>query len=86
MELKPCPCCKQIAQISYGSEFNGYTALLFVVVLCSSCGLRTSRFYHSYDYGAMEDAENRAVKAWNRRVDDEDRIYGCNMAKTKDRR
>lgn len=61
--LKPCPFCGREARISYGND-NGD---LFVIAMCSSCGIRTPKFY--YKNGELSEGEMMVAKRWNRRVE-----------------
>ncbi len=69
MKIKPCPFCGKEARISYGND-NGE---LYVIAMCSSCGIRTPKFYYISNAQKCElsEAEYMVIKRWNRRVNDE---------------
>ena len=69
-EFKPCPYCG-------GADIDFYSAvtsnkrygkyLTIVYAKCTFCGARSRAFN---DFISMEEAEDLAIKAWNRRIDD----------------
>lgn len=59
-ELKPCPFCGYEAEISKG-RFDGKDTSY---VMCKKCAARGEFFFVSPKYASNE----RAIKAWNRRV------------------
>lgn len=62
-ELKPCPFCGGEAEISKG-RFDGKDTSY---VMCKKCEAWGEFFFVSPKYASNE----RAIKAWNRRVKDE---------------
>lgn len=63
MELKPCPFCGGIAQLSHTSCGGIYDT---TYVLCVGCGCKTKLFEISVTYAA----DDKAAEAWNRRAND----------------
>lgn len=77
-ELKSCPFCGGSSRISYGS----HEGELYVIAMCSSCGIRTPNFYYSSNHvkSELHDAEMMVAKRWNRRVEttqEESEINPC---------
>lgn len=65
-ELKPCPFCGGEAKVVHSSA---------VYVTCTECGCRTRQMNRRVRVESQKDEERRveelAVKAWNRRANDE---------------
>ena len=61
MELKPCPFCGGKAMIEESSVRKGYEA----VIVCTGCLVNMP----TITYDTQEDANNAAIEAWDRRVD-----------------
>ena len=63
-ELKPCPFC--------GNEGTLVTRYLnrgkMVAVLCQDCGA-SARAFLTEDYFIEDEAERKAIEAWNRRAE-----------------
>lgn len=69
-ELKPCPFCGGRAQISKHTVNDGQCHFQSGVVHCITCGCRTSEYIID-GYLGVENTIDDAVKAWNRRVDND---------------
>lgn len=65
-ELKPCPFCGGKAKLNYeriSGENKGYWAQ----VICTQCCGRSEGVWA----GSYKSAEQKEIKAWNRRIADE---------------
>ena len=70
LELKPCAFCGGEAQILLKSETTLFGEESFAIVFCTSCEIRTPKFYYCPERGERSIvAETAAAKHWNRRVD-----------------
>ena len=66
-ELKPCPFCG-------GKDIRLLTSMFDCDIWCSNCGasvFREARKTHNCIAENKKDAQTKAVRAWNRRVDNE---------------
>ena len=63
-ELKPCPFCGGEAHTAIKHGFGGRMAL----VICGNCEASGEAFY-AENYFIEEKATEKAIEAWNRRVD-----------------
>lgn len=73
-ELKPCPFCGGEAIIKAANKSYGFT----IWCQCSKCNARTEGYCPNTnkENDTMENIEKckeRAIEAWNRRANDEDR-------------
>ena len=73
-ELKPCPFCGGIAAIKHQDVYMSKA----IFVHCTKCKARVMEYFegvHGFGdakrYQTEEEATDKAIKAWNRRVGDD---------------
>ena len=76
-ELKPCPFCGGEAEMCSNSDREGK----YWYIRCKNCSSRGSGYYESLsalkeyeEFFAIQRAWGNAIKAWNRRTKDDDKI------------
>jgi Lar family restriction alleviation protein len=67
-KLKPCPFCGGDAVLY--NQSSKYTDRNSYLVNCSNCSCRTREFAY-YEIKARRETEQKAIEAWNRRVDND---------------
>lgn len=77
INLKKCPFCGGEAEMCSGSDRYGKSWY----IRCKNCYSRGSEYYESLnalaeneEFSAIQKAWRNAIKAWNRRVNDDDKI------------
>ena len=78
-ELKPCPFCGEKAKFQIITRNSSYMQKGFSFnITCSRCGVSSPKTYEvkytlteNGDIKAVTDEREMAIKAWNRRVNDE---------------
>lgn len=72
-DLKPCPFCGGTATIQHRESENTTLGRVEIVfVRCSSCWCQTGQYKFFPWIIKRENAESAAVKAWNRRDDNDE--------------
>ena len=74
-ELKRCPFCGSEVELEkiplwYGNG-RGYKDCYKFEIRCKKCGCRVDQPENDSVYRSEEKAKNNAIKAWNRRANDE---------------
>ena len=75
-ELKPCPFCGNEVNIEkiplwYGNG-RGYSGCYEFKIKCDNCGCTVHQPKTDSVYRSEEKARENAIKAWNRRVNDDE--------------
>lgn len=78
-ELKPCPFCGTIPYIERkplwrtykNGSTHGYYGCFEYDIHCDKCGCRVNLGRNDSIYNTEEEARENAIKAWNKRTDNE---------------